>query len=272
MTRLGWNAAVITYTPKAVRVATAAALPAYTQAGAGVGATLTMDAVGVVTIDGAAIVLNDRIFLTDTHAVATKNAGIYKCTTEGTAGVAAIFTRATDFDAAAAGEIEKGAAVRPTAGTANIGKTYVLTTAAAITVDTTALAFAEYASGVALDTRYSLPLALWPNITGISANVSLVNTAALDGDLSIEVVNATASEIEQYIAGTLTLPWFAWQTISDLSGLLTISSLGLITIDGTVTEFPIQLNNCLFTHLRFKWAGTLGVGTISLRVSTKETS
>src|SRR5688500_10866991 len=113
ISNLGWDASVITYTPFAVLVATAAALPANTAAGAGVGATLTADAVGILTVDGVALALNDRVFVLPAHAGANDRAGIYALTTEGTAGVAFILTRATDFDAASAGEIAKGAAIRP---------------------------------------------------------------------------------------------------------------------------------------------------------------
>src|SRR3972149_3276601 len=78
------------------RCATAAALPAVTAAGSGVGKTLTADAVGVLTVDGIATFLNDRILVK--NQVTGANNGIYLCTTEGTAGVAFVLTRATDFD------------------------------------------------------------------------------------------------------------------------------------------------------------------------------
>jgi len=142
--------ATLVLTPKAVRVATAAALPAHTGAGAGVGATLTATGVGVLTVDGAATVLADRILVLPGHT-STGRAGIYSVTTEGTAGAAFVLTRATDFDQATGGEIETAAAIRPTAGSANINKTYVLTTTGTITVDTTALTFTEYASGAVTD-------------------------------------------------------------------------------------------------------------------------
>lgn len=269
---LGWDPAspsVITYTPFEVLAATAAALPANTAAGAGVGATLTMDAVGILTVDGVALVLNDRLFVLPAHAGANDRAGIYAMTTEGDAGTAAILTRATDFDQAAAGEIALGAAIRPTAGTANVGKTYVLTTSAAITVDTTALAFTEYASGVAVATRYSEPLSLWPGITLVGIIVVIDSTTALAGSLSFEVVNATKQELDREDAGLITLPWKTIQPIDDLEGTLTVSN-GVITISGGDINVPVSLANLAFGWLRVKWAGTLGVGTIALRVCTKD--
>lgn len=266
---LGWDAAVITYTPKSVRLATAAVLPANTAAGAGVGATLTMDAVGILTIDGGAVLLNDRVFVHPDHAGAADRAGIYLCTTEGTAGAAAVLTRATDFDQAAAGEIELGVAVRPTAGTANVGKTYVLTTTGAITVDTTNLAFTTYASGAALATRYSKAMALWPRASEVSAIVDIVAlVTSFAGSLSLEVVNATPDEIRREEEGTVTLPWEVYPNLSDMTGTITVTA-GVITIAGTM-NFPIDLEEMKFTHLRFKWVGTLGAATITLRVSTRD--
>lgn len=124
----------------AADLATAAALPAYVQAGAGVGATLTASAVGVLIVDGTATVLGDRILVKD-GAAASDN-GIYEVTTEGTAGVAFILTRVTDHDL----EISSGDFVLVVGGTANAGKTFQITTTGAITVDTTGITWSEMAA------------------------------------------------------------------------------------------------------------------------------
>jgi len=126
-----------------VRVATAAALPACTASGSGVGKTLTGNAVGVLTVDGVATVLNNRILVKD--QVASADNGIYKVTTEGTAGVAFVLTRATDADSDA--EVTGGMFCFVTEGTANADQGFVLTTNDPITVDTTSLAFSQF-SGV----------------------------------------------------------------------------------------------------------------------------
>lgn len=106
------------------RVATTAALPAVTAAGTGVGKTLTRNAVGVLTIDGVATVLNDLI-LVKNQALPANN-GLYKVTTEGTVGAAAVLTRATTMDATGA-ETTPGKTVAVTAGTVNTGLSFVLT-------------------------------------------------------------------------------------------------------------------------------------------------
>jgi len=123
-----------------VRVATTAALPACTAAGAGIGKTLTATAVGILTVDGIATVLNNRILVQ--NQVAGADNGIYRVTTEGTALVAFILTRATDADEAA--EVTAGMYVFAEEGTVNADAGFILITNDPITVDTTALAFTQF--------------------------------------------------------------------------------------------------------------------------------
>mgnify|MGYP001615424069 FL=1 len=99
-----------------------------------------MNAVGVLTIDGVATVLNNRILVKNQAAGADN--GIYKVTTEGTAGVAAVLTRATDADSDA--EVTAGMWATAEEGTANADNSFILTTNNPITVDTTALVFALF--------------------------------------------------------------------------------------------------------------------------------
>jgi hypothetical protein len=127
---------------ESVRLATAAVLPANTAAGSGVGKTLTANANGVLTVDGVATVLGDRLLIKDEATGA--NRGIYLVTTEGTAGVPFVLTRAVDFDSNT--EVTPNAAVFVEEGTANADTGWVLTTDAPIVVDTTALTFAQFSS------------------------------------------------------------------------------------------------------------------------------
>ena len=127
---------------KSCDVAIAVALPACTAAGSGVGKTLTADAVGVLAVDGVATVLNNRILVK--NQVAGADNGIYKVTTEGTAGVAFVLTRAIDFDQDV--EVTAGAFAFVEEGTVNADYGFVLTTNDPITVDTTSLAFSKFSS------------------------------------------------------------------------------------------------------------------------------
>lgn len=123
-------------------VATAAALPACTPAGSGVGKTLTASAVGVLTVDGVATVLNDRILVKNQDSGSDN--GIYKVTTEGTTGVAFVLTRAIDFDEDA--EVTAGAFSFIEEGDTLADQGWVLTTNDPITVDTAALTFGQFSS------------------------------------------------------------------------------------------------------------------------------
>ena len=129
---------------EAVRVATLAALPAYTASGGpGVGRILTADAVGILTVDGIATVLGDRILVKDETAGADVDHGIYLVTTEGTAGVAFVLTRATDYDGTPAGEVSKGSFAFVLEGTqANTG--WMNITDDPQTVDTTPIEFSQF--------------------------------------------------------------------------------------------------------------------------------
>jgi len=88
-------------TPKnAVNLATAAALPAntYANGASGIGATLTANANGALTVDGVAVSVNQRIIVKNEAAAA--NNGVYVVTATGSGAAAYVLTRATDFDKA----------------------------------------------------------------------------------------------------------------------------------------------------------------------------
>lgn len=87
-------AAIIGQSWPSVRVITAAALPANTWSLAA--QTKTMNAAGVLTVDGVALVLGDRFWDKDDGTGLRR--GLFEVTREGTMSVAAIVTRAEDAD------------------------------------------------------------------------------------------------------------------------------------------------------------------------------
>jgi len=175
-----------------VRVATADVLPACTPAGTGVGHTLTADAVGVLTVDGVNTVLNDRILVK--NQVAGDDNGIYKVTTEGTAGVAFVLTRATDADL----EITAGMFTFAEEGTANGDKGWVLTTNNPITVDTTSLTFSQFSSAGAGATTFVELTDTPANYTGAGLKVVRVNTGAT----ALEFVAFESTYLDDTAGGT----------------------------------------------------------------------
>jgi len=126
------------------KYATTAALPAVTAAGSGVGKTLTADANGALSVDGAAPIVGNRILVKNQAAGADN--GVYTVTATGDGSNPFILTRATDFDQDV--EVTNGARTLVTAGTANVGIAYFVLTSDPITVDTTAIVWSEAAGSV----------------------------------------------------------------------------------------------------------------------------
>lgn len=128
------------------RLATAAALPAntYNNGTSGVGATLTANANGALSVDGVAVAAGNRILVKNEATQA--NNGVYVVTQTGSAGAPYILTRATDFDTAGTGvdKIDAGDFFLITAGVTQANTSWVQQTPLPITVGTTAIVFAQF--------------------------------------------------------------------------------------------------------------------------------
>ena len=186
---------VATYVQKnSCRCATAAALPAYIQAGAGIGATLTMNAAAILTVDGVPTVLGDRVLVQ--HGAADSDNGIYEVTTEGTVAVEAVLTRAFDFNTGAraldSSQIPIGA------GTVNANVVHELTATGPIVMDTTALTFAPVA-----DQAQDLPAAC--TVGGVATR-TLGNMPVFIASLAINPTVLTAASTNQVIPFGTSLP------------------------------------------------------------------
>lgn len=155
-----------------VRLATISALsPAatYNNGAAGVGATLTGGTVGVLTVDGRNVVINDRV-LVQNESDPTHN-GIYLCTTAGTGGVAYILTRATDANT---GALLLRAAVATSAGATDSNKAFTQVTPATITIGSSNIVFTQF-----LNTIYTAGVGL--NLSTNVFNIANVGTPAIYG-------------------------------------------------------------------------------------------
>ena len=134
--------------------ATAAALPTntYSNGTAGVGATLTASANGVLTVDGGTPALNDRVLVKNEATAAYW--GLYVLTTLGTASVPFVLTRDTTMDQAN----EFGGALIPVeaGGSANGNSLFLFTAAETITVGTTSLAVTKLNASTALNGSTSI--------------------------------------------------------------------------------------------------------------------
>ena len=124
------------------RLATAAALAAVTYANgsSGVGATLTADANGALTVDGVAVTSGMRILVKD-QAAALQN-GIYDVTATGSGAAAFVLTRSDDFDTTA--KVTSGAFTFVEVGTLNADNGYVMTQDATIVMGTTDIDWSQF--------------------------------------------------------------------------------------------------------------------------------
>lgn len=176
-----------------VHVATTAALPAstYNNASSGVGATITADANGALTIDSHAVNAGEYV-LVKNQAAGLQN-GIYTVTSAGAADAPFILTRRTDADSGT--ELSAGSFVFVEQGTSNGSTGWVLSTSGAITIGTTALTFTQFSSAGIADagdglqktgTTFSVKTASSSRIAVSAGGVDLATTgvsATTDGVL-----------------------------------------------------------------------------------------
>jgi hypothetical protein len=176
----------------ACNYATTTALPAntYNNGSSGVGATLTANANGTLTIDSYTFVSGDvgkRILVKNESAGA--NNGVYTLTQAGTAILPYILTRATDFNTSGSGvnQIDAGDLLLILSGTTNANTSWVQQTELPITVGTTALVFVQFAAvqtytagtGLTLSTnQFSITNVGTAGTYGSSSNVPVVTTNA----------------------------------------------------------------------------------------------
>ena len=175
-----------------VQEATAAALPAntYSNGASGVGATLTAVLAGVLTVDGIAVALGDRVLVQNEAAPA--NNGIYTVTTLGTVGVAYILTRAVDMNTAAA---VPGAFAFTEQGTANAAAGFTVASEGPFTIGTTAITWTQFsgAGDITAGTGLSKSGNTLSLITPVSAGNLPTGTTSAKGALQLD---GTATDIQ----------------------------------------------------------------------------
>jgi hypothetical protein len=180
--------------------ATAAALPAYTynNGSSGVGATITANANGALSIDGSSPVAGDRVLIKNEITTNQPYNGIYVVTNAGSAGAAFVLTRATDFDnGSPSGEIP-GAFTFVEAGSTLADTGFVCTTNAPVTVGTTNIVWTQF-SGAG---TYTAGTGLTLTGSTFSVNASQTQITAV-GTLGSLAVTGTASAGNLSTTGTV---------------------------------------------------------------------
>ena len=122
-------------------VATTAALAAgtYSNGSSGVGATFTVTATGVQSVDGVALTAGMTV-LVKNQASAFQN-GYYDVTTAGAVGVSLVLTRNVNYDSTA--QAVTGTFFNVLQGTTNANTQWAMTTNSSITIGTTAINFSQ---------------------------------------------------------------------------------------------------------------------------------
>lgn len=175
---------------EAVELATTAALPAntYNNGTSGVGATLTANANGILSVDSTVTVVANRVLVK--NEVTQANNGVYTVTQVGTAGTPYILTRATDFDTVGTGvdQIDEGDFFLVTSGTANANTAWVQQTAPPITVGTTAIVFQQFSAPITYTAGTGLSES--PTYTFNIANTGTAGTYGSSSNVPVFVTNA----------------------------------------------------------------------------------
>ena len=129
---------------QSVKAASTAALTvAYNNNTTGVGATLTnTGTLAALNLDSIALSVADRVLIKD--QAATLQNGVYVVTTVGSASVAWVLTRATDFDNSPGTEVGPGIFFFVEQGTTQQDNGYVISTDTAITIGTTGIVFSQF--------------------------------------------------------------------------------------------------------------------------------
>ena len=224
------------------RLATTTALAAntYNNGASGVGATLTANANGALSVDSVAVVVGNRILVKNEATQA--NNGVYVVTQTGSAGAPYILTRATDFDSAGTGvdKIDAGDFFLITAGTTQANTSWVQQTPLPITVGTTALVFAQfgapltYSAGTGLteSPAYTFNIANTAVTAGTYGSASQVPVFAVNAQGQLTLVTNTAIAIASGAVSGL-----AASATTDTTNASNISSgtLGTARLSGSYT-------------------------------------
>ena len=224
---------------QACRLATTTALAAYTynNGASGVGATITANANGALSIDSVLTVVGNRVLVKNETSTNEPYNGVYTVTQVGSAGTPFILTRATDFDTPGNGvdQIDAGDFFLITAGTVNANTSWVQQTPLPITVGTTGIVFSQFgAAGVTYTAGTGLTLA--------GTVFSITNTAV-----------AAASYGSASAVGTFTV---------NAQGQLTAAADVSIAIAGSqITSGTIDSGRLSGSYTGITGVGTLTAGT-----------
>jgi hypothetical protein len=241
---------------EAVAYATTAALPActYNNGTSGVGATLTGDSNGALTVDSYTFTSpadNGERILIKNQANQAHN-GVYTLSQAGNSspGAPFILTRATDFDTAGTGvnQIDEGDFFLVTSGTANINTAWVQQTAPPITVGTTAIVFQQFSAPITYTAGTGLSES--PSYTFNIANTGTAGTYGSASSVPVFTTNAQGQVTGVTPTG-----------IAISSGA--VSGLAASATTDTTDASNITSGTLGTSRLSGSYTGVTGVGTLA---------
>jgi hypothetical protein len=241
---------------EAVGYATTAALPActYNNGTSGVGATLTGDSNGALTVDGHTFTSptdNGTRVLIKNQANGAHN-GVYTLTQAGNSspGAPFILTRATDFDTVGTGvdQIDEGDFFLVTGGSANLNTAWVQQTAPPITIGTTPLVFQQFAAPITYSAGTGLSES--PSYTFNIANVGTASTYGSASSVPVFTTNAQGQVTGVTPTG-----------IAIASGA--VSGLAASATTDTTDASNITTGTLGTSRLSGSYTGITGVGTLT---------
>jgi len=171
----------------------------FTAAGSGVGKTLTAptSAVGYNTIDGQALVVNDRVCVAaeaGDDTTADIDNGVYYVSQVGNGGANSFtLTRATDADQGVAGEMAQGLYVFISAGSTYQNTGWDVVTASPITVDTTPIKWAQFSGAPAFTYDQGLKRIVSSIQVDLDTSANAQGAGAAGGSSGLEFDADTAS-------------------------------------------------------------------------------
>jgi hypothetical protein len=212
----------------------------YSNGTSGVGATLTLTATGLLTIDQSTVVVGDRILVKD-QTNGSEN-GIYSVTVAGAVGTSAVLTRTTDFNSTST--VFNGAYTVVETGTINKGTLWLLTSNGeqTYTIGTTALSFTELAVA-------NQSIAFTGDVTGTGAGT--VN-------LTLGSVNSTVGTF----GNTTNIPTV---TVNSKGLITNISNTSITYGTGSVTQI---IAGSQLTGGTINGTGTIALGTTGVTAGT----
>jgi hypothetical protein len=241
---------------EAVELATTAALPActYNNGTSGVGATLTGNANGALTVDSYTFTSptdNGTRVLIKNQANQAHN-GVYTLSQAGNSspGAPFILTRATDFDTVGTGvdQIDEGDFFLVTSGMANANTAWVQQTAPPITVGTTAIVFQQFSAPITYTAGTGLSES--PSYTFNIANTGTAGTYGSASSVPVFVTNAQGQVTSVTPTG-----------IAIASGA--VSGLAASATTDTTNAANITTGTLGTSRLSGSYTGITGVGTLT---------